>query len=87
MTTDQVPSNNVWIEVTYLVRVPVSSVDATMLVVELHGAVNGLSQGEPRGGGLGPAELLPQGLGDILGHQGVLGLDIREGVSRHDGRR
>ena len=57
-----------------------------MLVVELHGAGDGLGQGEPRGGGLGPAELLPQGLGDILGHQGVLGLDIREGVSRHDGR-
>ena len=57
-----------------------------MLVVELNGAGDGLGEGEPRGGGLGPAELLPQGLGDILGHQGVLGLDFREGISGHGDR-
>ena len=54
-----------------------------MLVVKLHGAGDGLGQGEARGHGLGPVELLPDGLGDILGHQGVLGLDLWEGV-RHD---
>ena len=32
--------------------------------------------------GLGTGELGPDGLGDILGHQGVLGLDLRERV-RH----
>ena len=53
-----------------------------MLVVKLHGAGDGLGQGEAGGHGLGPVELLPDGLGDILGHQGVLGLDLGEGV-RH----
>ena len=68
---------------TYLVGVPISGIDSTMLVVKLHGAGDCLGQGEARGHGLGPVELLPDGLGDILGHQGVLGLDLGEGV-RHD---
>ena len=54
-----------------------------MLVVELHSTGNGLGQSEATGGSLGPVELLPDGLGHILGHQGVLGLDLWEGV-RHD---
>ena len=66
----------------YLVQVSVAGVDAAVLVVELHGAGDGLGEGELAGGGHGPAQLLPQGLGDILGHQGVLGLDLRERV-RH----
>ena len=68
---------------TYLVGVPISGVDSTMLVVKLHGAGDGLGQGEAGSHGLGPVELLPDWLGDILGHQGMLGLDLREGV-RHD---
>ena len=56
-----------------------------MLVVELDGAGDGLGQGEAGGGGDGPGQLLPQGLGHVLGHQGVLGLDLGEWV-RHGGR-
>ena len=70
----------------HLVRVPVPSVDAAVLVVELHSASDGLGKGEPGGGSLGPAELLPQRLGDILGHQGVLRLDIGEGFAGHCSR-
>ena len=65
---------------TYLVRVPISGVDATVLVVKLDSAGDGLGQGEAAGGGDGPGQLLPQGLGYVLGHQGVLGLDLWEGV-------
>ena len=70
---------------TYLVRVPISGVDATVLVVKLDSTGNGLGQGEAAGGGDGPGQLLPQGLCHVLGHQGVLGLDLWEGV-RHIGQ-
>ena len=66
----------------YLVRVPISSIDATMLIVELHSTGNGLGQGEAAGGGLGPVEFLPDWLSHILGNQGVLGLDLWEWI-RH----
>ena len=69
----------------YLVGVPISGVDSTMLVVKLHGAGDGLGQGEARGHGLGPVQLLPDGLGDILGHQGMLGLDLGERFRHVDG--
>ena len=68
----------------YLVRVPVSSIDATVLIVELHGTSDGLGQGELAGLGHGSGQLLPQRLGHVLGDQGVLGLDLWEGVG-HDG--
>ena len=67
---------------TYLIRVPISGVNTAVLVVELDGAGDGLGEGELRGGGHGPGQLLPDGLGDILGHQGVLRLDLGERV-RH----
>ena len=54
-----------------------------MLVVELYSTSNRLGKAEAGGLGLGSVKLLPDGLGDILGHQGMLGLDLREGV-RHD---
>ena len=66
----------------HLVGVPVSGVDAAVLVVELDSAGDGLGQGEPGGDGHSLGQLLPQGLGDILGHQGVLRLDLGERV-RH----
>ena len=53
-----------------------------MLVVELHGAGDGLGEGELGGGGDGAGELLPQRLRHVLRHQRVLGLDLGEGV-RH----
>merc|ERR1712223_1042940 len=58
-----------------LVRVPVTSVDAAVLVVELNGTSDGLDEGEAGGLGLDSLELLPLVLGDVLGNEGVLGLD------------
>merc|ERR1712088_1033993 len=58
-----------------LVRVPVTSVDAAVLVVELNSASDGLDEGEAGGLGLDSLELLPLVLGDVLGNKGVLGLD------------
>jgi len=65
-----------------LVRIPISSINTTMLIVELHSTSDGFGEGEPGGDSLGSVELLPDWLGDILGHQGVLGLDFWEGI-RH----
>ena len=56
----------------YLVRVPITSIDATMLVVKLNSTGDGLSECEPAGLGDGPTELVPNGLGHIFGHKGVL---------------
>ena len=58
-----------------LVRVPVTGVDAAVLVVELNGASDGLDESEAGGLGLDSLELLPLVLGDVLGNEGVLGLD------------
>merc|ERR1719317_1522917 len=58
-----------------LVGIPVTSVDAAVLVVELNSASNGLDEGEAGGLGLDSLELLPFVLGDVLGNEGVLGLD------------
>merc|ERR1719317_158194 len=69
-----------------LVRVPVTSVDAAVLVVELNGASDGLDEGEAGGLSLDSLELLPLVLGDVLGNEGVLGLDGGErsvGLSWH----
>ena len=56
-----------------------------MLIIILHSTGDGLVQVEPRGLGLGHAQLLPQGLCHIIRHQGVLGLDTREGVGHGGG--
>ena len=69
---------------TYLVRVPISGVDATVLVIKLDSTGDGLGQGEAAGGGDGPGQLLPQGLGHVLGHQGVLGLDLGERIGHRE---
>merc|ERR1711929_4262 len=66
-----------------LVGVPVTSIDTAVLVVELDGAGAGLGQGEATGLGLDVLELVPLLLGDVLGHEGVGGLDFRE-LTRHD---
>merc|ERR1712012_1517587 len=58
-----------------LVGVPVTSVDAAVLVVELNGASDGLDEGEAGSLGLDSLELLPLVLGDVLGNKEVLGLD------------
>ena len=52
------------------------------LVVELHCAGDGLGEGEAGGLGGDGAQLVPLLLGDVLGHQAVLGLDVGE-VARH----
>jgi len=65
-----------------LVGVPVTGVDAAVLVVELNSAGDGLGEGES--GSLGDDVLIfvPSFLGHVLGHQGVGGLDDRE-FARH----
>jgi len=60
------------------VGVLVTSIDATVLVVELNGASNGLGQGELGGLGHDAGQFVPLLLGDVLSHQRVLGLDIGE---------
>jgi len=60
------------------VGVLVTGVDAAVLVVELDGASDGLGQGEAAGLGLNVLQLVPFLLGDVLGHEGVLGLDVGE---------
>merc|ERR1719461_379635 len=60
------------------VAVPVASVDAAVLVVELNGAGAGLGNGETAGGSLDVLDFVPSLLGHVLGHQRVLGLDFRE---------
>jgi len=61
-----------------LVGIPVTGVDTAVLVVELNSASNGGSEGEARGGSLVGSKLVPLFLGDVLGDQGVLGLDVGE---------
>jgi len=55
-----------------LVRVPVSCIDTTVLVVELNSTGNGLSKGESRGLGGDALQLVPLFLSDMFGHQRVL---------------
>merc|ERR1719277_1962534 len=66
-----------------LVGVPVTSVDTAVLVVKLDGTGAGLGDGEVAGLGLDVLHLVPPLLGDVLGNQGVGGLDDGE-FSRHD---
>jgi hypothetical protein len=61
-----------------LVRIPISSIDTTVLVVKVNSASNGLGQSESRGLGLDVLELIPFVLGDMFGHKGVLGADEGE---------
>jgi len=56
----------------------ITSIDTAMLVVELNSASNGLGEGELRGLGDNAGELVPLFLGDVLGNQGVLRLDVGE---------
>jgi len=67
-----------------LVGIPITSVDTAVLVVEVDGASDGLGEGETRGGGLVSGELIPPFLGDVLGHQGVLALNVGEWVTHLD---
>merc|ERR1719391_1809272 len=56
-----------------LVRVPVTGVDTTVLVVELDCAGNGLGKGKTRGLSGNVLQLVPLLLGDVLGNKRVLG--------------
>merc|ERR1719213_609935 len=69
-----------------LVGVPVSSIDSTMLVVELNSTGNGLNESEARGLGLDSLQLLPDRLGNMRGNQRMFGLNVGEwsiGLSWH----
>ena len=52
-----------------LVGVAVSGVNAAVRVIEVDSAGDGLGQGEARGGGPVPGELVPLLLGDVISHQ------------------
>merc|ERR1719471_1532228 len=56
-----------------LVRIPVTGVDAAVLVVELDCAGNGLGKSESGGLGGDVLQLVPLVLSDVLGNKGVLG--------------
>jgi len=53
------------------VRVPVTSIDATVLVIKLNSTCNGLNEGESRGFGLNTFQKIPFVFGDMLGNQGM----------------
>ena len=65
----------------YLVGVPVSSIDSTMLVVKLNSTSDSLGKGEPGGSSYQSTKLCPNILGDMLGHQGVSGFDFWKGFT------
>jgi len=60
------------------VGVLVTSIDTTVLVVELNGASNGLGQGELGSLGDDATQFIPLLLGDVFSHQRVLGFDVGE---------
>ena len=60
------------------VGVLVTSIDTTMLVVELNSTSNGLGQCKLGSLGDDASQFVPFLLGDVLSHQRVLGLDIGE---------
>ena len=66
-----------------LVAVPVSGVDAAVLVVKLDGAGTARLEGASSSLRLDVFQFVPLLLGHVLCHQGVLGLDDRE-FARHD---
>ena len=66
-----------------LVAIPVSGVDAAVLVVELDGALAARLEGASGGGGLDVLQFVPPLLGHVLGNQGVGRLDNGE-LSGHD---
>jgi len=67
-----------------LIRVPVSSINATVLIIKLYSTSNGLGQGEAACLGHSSAQLLPDRLGHILCYKRMLGLDFWEWI-RHVG--
>merc|ERR1719244_1435349 len=64
------------------VAIPVTSIDTTVLVVEFNCASTGLGNSEATSGGLDVLHFIPSLLSNMLGNQGVLGLNFRE-LSRH----
>jgi len=60
------------------VGVFITSIDTTMLVVEVNSASDSLGKGEARGLGDVVSQFSPFVGGDVLGDQGVLGFDIGE---------
>merc|ERR1719250_310174 len=55
----------------HLIRVPVPSINTTVLIVKLHSTSNCLGEGEAAGLSLDAAQLVPDRLGHILGNQGL----------------
>ena len=66
-----------------LVAIPVTGVDAAVLVVELDGALAARLEGASGGGGLDVLQFVPLLLGHVLGDQGVGGQDGGE-FAGHD---
>jgi len=62
----------------YLIGVPVSGIDSTMLVVKLNSTGDSLGKGEPGGSGDNSTQLFPKRSSHILGNKRVLGLDFWE---------
>ena len=56
----------------------ISSIDTTVLVIELNSTSNGLSKSESRGLGLESSKLGPFFGGDVLSYQTVSGFNVRE---------
>ena len=56
----------------------ISSIDTTVLVIELNSTSNGLSKSESRGLGLESSKLGPFFRGDVLSYQTVSGFNVRE---------
>jgi len=50
------------------VRIPITGIDTTVLVIKLHGTGNGLNQGKSRCLGLDILQLLPNVLCNMLGY-------------------
>ena len=61
------------------VRILITGIDTTMLVVEVNGASNGLGQGETGSLGGDSGEFVPFFLGHVFGDKGVFGFDFGEG--------
>ena len=60
----------------HFIRILVSSIDSTMLIIEFYGACNGFSQGKSRSLCLNSSKFSPFFGGDMFSYQAVCGLDV-----------
>jgi len=61
-----------------LVRVPVTSIDSTVLVVKFNSTSNGLDKSESRSLGFDSLQLLPDILRNVRSNKRVFGLNVGE---------